>query len=64
MGVGTVEAPGDTDGVGVDGGRTGAVGQLASAGLNAVGLGAALNAVGDGLCAGVGSGVGVTTNGV
>ncbi len=79
-GVAVGEPPGDTDGVGVEGGRAGAVGQLARAGLKAVGLGVGTADVADGLaltlpCAdgdvlgealglAVGTGVGVTTYGV
>ena len=49
MGVGATDAPGETDGVGVDGGRTGAVGQLANAGLNGVGDGVGETASGEAL---------------
>ncbi len=73
--VGVVDAPGDIDEVGVAGGRTGAVGQLASAGLNAVGIGVGTSAVAEGLgvalpeafavaVAFAGAGVAVTTYGV
>ena len=74
--VGTDAAPGDTEVVGVDGGRTGAVGQLASAGLKGVGEGVGEKSAAVGLAVGValvvaaavadeaGNAGGVTTYGV
>jgi hypothetical protein len=61
VGVGETETPGDTDVVGVDGGRAGAVGQLASAGLNGLGVGVATTGVGEGVACDDALGVAVAT---